>query len=208
VKEKLSKAMKWLKRNKKEIIVVVCAIVISGSVITMRICFWNEVLEFLNLLKTDAADNVTILIATVIGFVVPIVTLLIIRHKEEKLRIKQEHTKKTIEFYETIIEIMKKDMEIKKTVESSKGLPLEFQKEIAPKISQEKIDLRTLRINFRRMLIAWGSEDVIKKCNNFLETEKPSDEETLNFLKFIRKEIGHQDVDIEDQVLIDLFKKD
>lgn len=190
-------------KSKKSILVV--SIITFCLLMAVFICFWNVILGYF---ETDKADNITILLAAIIGLVVPVSTFLILRSSEEKLRIKQEHTKKTIEFYEELIEFMGKEVREKELVLLLNSADSEeMYNNVEKDISKTEIELRDSRRKLPKMLIAWGSENVLDEYYKYSLLRDPTDEQTLGFLKFIRKEIGHKDVYIEDQVLIDLFKK-
>jgi hypothetical protein len=189
-------------KSKKSILVV--SIIAFCLLMVVIIYFRNEILGYF---ETDSSNIITILLNAVFGLVVSITPFLIAIYIREKLIAKREHTKKKIESYEKLIEFVKKYVEIKKFEESVKVLPMEYLRQIHPEYIKQKDDLRVLKNDLRRILIVWGSEDVLDMYNKYSLLENPTEKETLEFLKFIRKEIGHKDVYIEDQVLIDLFRK-
>jgi len=137
-------------------------------------------------------------LASITG-IISIISLIISKWLEYKLKIIEEHRKKKIPVYEELVEYFIKNIVLSERL-GQEGLNeqevMEFLAGITPK------------------LIGWGSNDVISAYNEFraLGLEDKNEEKAIqvldNLLVEIRKDLGHSVYNLPKHHLLRLFTND
>lgn len=156
------------------------------------------------LLKTLSNPIIVALITGVVTILGSVISITVGKYYERKLLVEQEMREKKIPIYETLLEFS-------------------FKLFLGEKIDEEKMseaELTKKLMQFTEQSIIWGSDEVISAWSNFrnqaLERNKSehgiSGQEFMNsfakVLLAIRKDIGHKNKNINENILLGLFIND